>query len=81
MNRRRITWLVLLMATALAFIFSHLSPVHGARSARIVVGKDVGDAAPHDPAKAKASYDSYFDRVNYPGTIVLSGTNAMTPSQ
>jgi hypothetical protein len=65
MNRQRVAWLLLLMATALALIFSYWSPLQGARPTRVVIGRDVGDA--NNTARqgsAKAGYEPYFTKAN-----------------
>ena len=63
MNRRRITWLLLLMTTALVFIFSHLLQVHAARSTRTVVGKGVGGAKAA-ARQVESGFDSYLTKAN-----------------
>jgi hypothetical protein len=63
MNRRRITWLLLLMTTALVFIFSHLLQVHAARSTRTVVGKGVGGAKA-TARQGESGFDAYFTKAN-----------------
>ena len=63
MNRRRITWLLLLMTTAVVFIFSHLLQVHAARSARTVVGKGVGGAKA-TVRQGESGFDAYFTKAN-----------------
>jgi hypothetical protein len=65
MNRRKITWLLFLMATALAFIFSRLSPVHDDRSTRIVVGRDMDDTqTATQQSSLKRESDDYFTKAN-----------------
>jgi len=82
MKRLRFTWLVLVMAIALAFIFGSWLPVHHSRSARMRVERDVIDTI--NPAHAKTAgsrYEPYFVRVNYLGNVVLTGTKVITPGQ
>ena len=62
MNRRRITWLLLLMTAALALILSHLLQIHGVRSTQVAVGPDVGDAKATQ--RGESGFDAHFTRAN-----------------
>ena len=63
MNRRSITWLLLLMTTALVFIFSHLLQVHAARYTRTVVGKGMGGAKA-TAGQGESGFDAYLTKAN-----------------
>ena len=77
MKIRMITWLGLFLAAGIAGFLCHSWSVHDPRSRRIMVGRDLSDAA-INPTRAKAEYDPYFDRVNHSADFVLSGTNPVT---
>ena len=79
MKQRRYIWLVLLVAAALAVIFSYSSSVRDARPGRIIVERDVSDTV--GTASGKAGYDPYFNQVNYFATNVPPGTNAIARSR
>ena len=62
MNRRRITYLLLLMTIALVFIFNHLLQIHGVRSTQVVAGPDVRDAKATQ--RGESGFDAYFTKAN-----------------
>ena len=80
-KRRRCTWLALLVAAALALIFSYSWSGRGARPGSIKIGRDQSDVSGMAERGGMTGYDPYFDRVNYSGTSVLPGTNAMVRSR
>ena len=63
MNRRRITWLLLLITIALVFIFNHRLQVQAARSTWTVVGKGVGGAKA-SARQGESGFDAYFTKAN-----------------
>ncbi len=65
MNRRRLTWLLLLMATALVLRLSHWPPAQGARNTRIVIERDTGDPKiPAGRGSTREGFDAYFTKAN-----------------
>jgi hypothetical protein len=80
MKQRRLAWLAILVVVVFALLFSYSSSVRGPKPGRIIIARDVSDAASINFPKGKAGNDPYFDHVNYPGTIVFAGTNAITPA-
>ena len=82
MHRRRIIWLALLVAVAVASIVVYTSSIRRARYGRIIIENDSSDAGVTNVAKVQArfGYDPYFDRVNYHGAIVFQ-TNAVAHSR
>jgi hypothetical protein len=81
MKRRRYAWLGLLATGALALIFSYSWSGRAERSGRIKIERDVSDTVSIAFAKTKTGYDPYSARVNYFGTIMLSGANAVARSR
>jgi hypothetical protein len=81
MKRRRYAWLGLLAAWALALIFSYSWSGRAERSGRIKIERDVSDTVGIASAKTETSYDPYFDRANYFGSIVPPATNAVARSR
>jgi len=70
-----------LLAAAVAALLCSSWSVHGARSRRIIVERDVIDDAGSKAVLANYEYDPYFDRVNHSANLVLSSTNAVTRSE
>jgi ABC-type oligopeptide transport system substrate-binding subunit len=81
MKRRKIAWLALLLAVAVAGLLRYSWSVQGARSRRVMVGRDVSDASSVNPAQAKSGYTPYFVRANHSANITLPGTNTTARTQ
>jgi hypothetical protein len=81
MKRRKMSWLALLLAVAVAGLICYSGSVQSARSRRVVVGRDASDAPRVKSAQSKSGYDPYFVRVNHSANTMLPVTNttARTP--
>ena len=75
MKLRRSASLALLLAAAVAGLLCYSWTVHGTRSRRVIVERDVIDTLSNKAVPAKLEYDHYFDRVNHSANLVVSSTN------
>ena len=64
-SKRKIIWIVLLIATSLTFPFSYHWLLHGARSRKNVVERDQIEVRGFSSSQAGGNYDPYFNRVNF----------------
>jgi hypothetical protein len=76
-TRRILPWLlILLIAAGLASFLGYRSSARRARTPRIVVERDQSDIATLRGSSVLASYDPYFNRVNFTRDVMLSPTNS-----
>ena len=73
----RVLALVLLAAGLFEFVLSYWSSAHRARTPAFIIGRDGSDIPNLIGSQALASYDPYFNRVNFTRGVVAAGTNVV----
>jgi len=81
MKRRRIIWLALLVAAAVAVTAGYSRSVRQGKSKPIKIERDIGHAASTPPPRVGTGYSFCFVQVNHSGGFALYGTNAIARQQ
>jgi hypothetical protein len=76
-KKRKIVWIVILIAAMVSSLFGYRSWARRAKTTRILVQRDETDLMTLRVSSGEANYDPYFNRVNFTRTIDLPSTKLL----